>query len=290
MRWVWAPDRRGYLYCASLLYGLTLSNSQALFAAALGLEILVLLADRRLAREVCLANSLLFGAGLWAAHSGYWETLDAFTAKFNVLDGVYLLVGLGSVVTGFALVIRSRHFLGEWKVVWISAAMFLLGLSIYLYSPLASMTNPPLNWAYPRTAEGFIHLVTRGQYERTYPTASLDRLADQLGMYLELAWTDFGGLYLAAALLPFRFLRRMQSPERSWMLGLLAVYLSLVLLLLVVLNPADDRFSREICKVFFSASHVVLAVWAGYGLVLVGVLLGSRGRDRARQPSPSEER
>jgi len=62
------------------------------------------------------------------------------------------------------------------------------------------------------------------------------------------------------------------------------------LLLLVVLNPADDRFSREICKVFFSASHVVLAVWAGYGLVLVGVLLGSRGRDRARQPSRSEER
>ena len=54
------------------------------------------------------------------------------------------------------------------------------------------------------------------------------------------------------------------------MLGLLAVNLCLVFLLLAALNPADDRFSREICRVFLSASHLVLALWAGYGLVVGG--------------------
>ena len=36
--------------------------------------------------------------------------------------------------------------------------------------PLAGMTNPPMQWGYPRTVEGFIHAFTRGQYEKTNPT------------------------------------------------------------------------------------------------------------------------
>jgi hypothetical protein len=55
--------------------------------------------------------------------------------------------------------------------------------------------------------------------------------------------------------------------------GLLAVFLCLALLSLVVLNPGDDRLSRELLKVYFSASYVVLAIWLGQGLMLLGAKL-----------------
>jgi len=89
-------------------------------------------------------------------------------------------------------------------------------------------------------------------------------------MYASSAVSDLGSLYLLAAMVPFFFLHRMRSKERHWILGLVAVYLCLAFLLLLVLNPTSDRESREICSMFFSASHLILAVWAGYGLMLVG--------------------
>jgi hypothetical protein len=58
--------------------------------------------------------------------------------------------------------------------------MLALGLSLYLYVPLASLANPPINWGYPRTAEGFAHTLTRGQYESVRPTDSFSRYAEQL--------------------------------------------------------------------------------------------------------------
>jgi len=73
------------------------------------------------------------------------------------------------------------------------------------------------------------------------------------------------------ALVPLLFLRRMAPKERGRMLALLATYVYLAFLMLAVLNPTVDRNSLELTKVFFSASYVVLALWLGYGLVLLGV-------------------
>jgi tetratricopeptide (TPR) repeat protein len=58
----------------------------------------------------------------------------------------------------------------EWPVVAKKALTLLglgiLGLSVYVYMPLASSRNPPMNWGNTQTWEGFRHVVTRGQYER----------------------------------------------------------------------------------------------------------------------------
>jgi hypothetical protein len=48
--------------------------------------------------------------------------------------------------------------------------LWLLGASFYFYLPLACMTNPPMQWCYPRTVDGFLHALTRGQYEQPSPT------------------------------------------------------------------------------------------------------------------------
>ena len=277
MRWVYEPDRRRYLYGAALVYGLGLSNSQLLFAAALGLEILVMLGDRRLARQICLVNTFLFGAGLWAWHRGDWPIMEAYAREWNVLCLLYFAVGTASALTCGVMIIRSGRLFCECRAASNCGFLVLLGLSIHLYSPVASMTNPPVNWAYPRTAEGFIHLVTRGQYEGISPTASWGRYFGQLGMYVGLTWKDLGALYDLAAILALSLIPTLRSRERRWMLGLLAVYLCLVLVVLVVLNPSFAGNSRAACRVFFSLSHVVLAVWAGYGLVLLGARVSGGG-------------
>ncbi len=58
---------------------------------------------------------------------------------------------------------------------------------------------------------------------------------------------------------------------RTWWYTLLLACLAF--LMLAVLNPSLDRQSRELHKEFFCASYVVLALWLGYGLVLLGGLL-----------------
>lgn len=47
----------------------------------------------------------------------------------------------------------------------------LLGISpllLYLYLPLSSSFNPPINWGNPSTLEGFLWLITGGDYRETY--------------------------------------------------------------------------------------------------------------------------
>ncbi len=164
----------------------------------------------------------------------------------------------------------------EWrpvKTVLISGLAFVIGVSFYFYMPLASMTNPPMNWGYPRTVDGFIHAFTRGQYEKTNPTESLTKFVDQCWMLLEGALDEFGLFHLLLVLVPFAFLMAMRRREQAWLIGQVAIYLCLSVLLIILLNPNSDKQSRDLTKVFFTASHVTLAMFAGYGIALIGGLI-----------------
>src|SRR5207249_4713618 len=104
---------------------------------------------------------------------------------------------------------------------------------------------------------------TRGQYERIQLTETFGKLLRQLQIYGEITASEFGLPYVLLALIPFCVLFRIHSKQRRWILGLLAVYLCLVILMIMLVNPSSDRQSRQICAVFFSVSHIILALWAG---------------------------
>ena len=236
----------------------------------------------------------LVGGGSFAAYLWFTaltkETLGEFCldaaqaavllllAAVPVLGGWAWLLVLVALV-GFAKFAWDTRKLGnEWLVVLLCGVAWVLGAAFYFYMPLAGMTNPPMEWGYPRTVEGFIHAFTRGQYGQTnpsdlfhHPGVFLLQLENMgLGIVDEFNW-----VYAFLALVPFLFFRKMQRRERAWLIGISAIYLCLGVLLLILLNPPADRASQELNRVFFTSSHTLIALLVGYGLTLVAAYMAT---------------
>ncbi|MBL7114286.1 MAG: DUF2723 domain-containing protein [Kiritimatiellae bacterium] len=117
--------------------------------------------------EVTLAVLLYRGALLSLHHpTSYWFAFYVF---------------LNFVFLGLAFA-----FLPNGRTVTLSILAVELGILFYVYMPIVSeLRNPPMNWGYPRTWEGFKHAVTRGQYEKIAPANVFSaRFFDQIGAYL----------------------------------------------------------------------------------------------------------
>jgi hypothetical protein len=276
-RWCWTPRQNRWLFAFAFVYGLSLTSSQILLAAALAMPTLMAVANRELARDVLMTGCVLFVFGLIEAWTGGPSIGFLRDAKIGSLLPLHIIVGLALTLAFVWLVVRTGRVLTEWKRVSGCGVAFVFGLTPYLYVPIASMANPPMNWGYARTVEGFLHLTSRGQYESIRPTKGLKTLAKQGRMYMEVTAKEFGWPFLVVALLPWLSIRRWSGNERAWMLGLFALYVCLTVLLIAVLNPVDHRDGRSAIKVFFTPSYVVLAIWSGLGLMRVAEGMRRRG-------------
>lgn len=188
------------------------------------------------------------------------------------------LVGLAAIAGFVKLTLATRKFPKDWVASILAGLAFSAGMAFYLYMALAGMSNPPMQWGYPRTLEGFIHAFTRGQYEKISPTP-LDHFivtySKQLLMYLDGLDNEFNLVCVLIAIGVFLFYRQMQKRERSWIIGLSGIFLCLGPMLVFLLNPPPDRQARELIRVFFTASHVVVSIGVGYGLALFASFLAT---------------
>ncbi|MBM3846210.1 MAG: DUF2723 domain-containing protein [Verrucomicrobia bacterium] len=294
-------------------------------------------------RDVCIVVAFGCLALIAGSITNHIETFD------NNRSPLFLIwLGLLGSISAFIVLTWFPHLLGterlgpEWRRALTAGVAWAAGSACYLYMPLAGMSNPPLNWGYPRTVTGFIHAFTRGQYERIHPTTDSAQFLKQIdytlidgtlaefslicvvfGLILAIWWvsrqdwspglrrnvtlgytlgvvvlltllsepvsTSFqqnriGALWmlmvavLYIGLLPlfglllnpaFVFWKEMQKREKAWIIMLTAVYAMLGPFLLILLNPAPDRQSQDLNKVFFTASHVLVAMGVGYGVLLV---------------------
>ena len=275
MRWMYIPKDRKYLYWAFFLFGICFNNHQSLVVAAIGLEIAIAAANPRLGRDLFLGNSIFYVIGLIAKWNGAITAFDQNIPLFII----YNSVGFCSIAAFVWLWSQTREMLTQWVPVVLMLLVWLVGLSFYFYMPLTSSTNPPMNWGYPRTWEGFVHAFTRGQYERTNPTTSLFRFTQQMWLYVKGASQEFNPIMMLTALVPFAFFSRMKQREKAWLTGLTGIFFCLAIVLMILLNPPPDRQSQELNRVFFTPSHTLIAIWAGYGVSLVIALLVARYRE-----------
>ncbi len=257
-----------------VVYGLLLTNSQIEFAFAPAIPFLVMIGNQKTGRDMFLLAGILFLAALGGIWMGHSPSLRGQGGQFFI----FIVLGVVTSLMGIGLVVWTRRAFSEWKTILICGGLFLLGLAFYFYLPIASMTNPPINWGYPRTVEGFFHVLTRGQYEKMNPAADVGLFLKQIRLYFVMAGKEFGWLYLPLCLVPFCFLHRMAASERRWILGLLPAYVCLAFLMLAVLNPGVDRQSQELDKVYFPASYIMLAFWMGYGLIILGSRMAKPGK------------
>src|ERR1051326_300845 len=214
--------------------------------------------------------------------------LDACLTAFFLLLIAGLFVNhffLVLMLAALAAVIKfgwdTRRLGLEWLVGLGCGLCWVIGAGFYFYMPLAGMTNPPMEWGYPRTVEGFIHAFTRGQYEKTNPSDLVHHpliFITQLGMLGRGIVEEFGWVYMFLGLIPFLFFLKMHRRERAWLTGITAIYFFLGILLLILLNPPADRQAQGLVRVFFTASHTLISLMVGYGLALVAAYMATHER------------
>src|SRR5436190_12968164 len=305
LRWAYAPHQHRYLYWAFFSYGICVNNHQSLLVIAMGVEVLVWLAEPKLGREMFFWNSLIYAFGfvfrpdiLWGngpvrvifnfigiASLVMWIWLCIFTKKRALEFGrdAVMLGMIGSwamlfggithwaadyvpqlaessmqafvfiVAVGFTaafvwLIRMTKMFSKEWAITLGTGGSWILGAAFYLYMPIAGMTDPPMQWGYPRTLEGFIHALTRGQYDKIHPTAGVGNnpievvssfcstYSMQLWRFLEGLNDEFNFFYLLIALVVFLFFRKMKRRERVWNLGMVALFICVGPFLVLLLN------------------------------------------------------
>ena len=275
LRWIYAPQQRGYLYCAMFFFGICATIHQTLIVAAMGIEIGIACTQPKLGRDLFFGNSLVFVVGLIARHTGVWTSFAQVTPMVVV---IYNTVGVCSLLACIALAIQTRGLMTEWKACGLMALLWLAGASFYFYEAIAGMTNPPMEWGYPRTVEGFFHALTRGQYDKINPTDVIHdpaRFLEQLKTLAAGVADAFNWVYMFFAALPFLFFFKLQRRERNWLITVAAIYPFLGVLLTIFFNANLDRQMTDLLKVFFASSHTVVAILIGYGLALTAAYMAT---------------
>ena len=308
--WMMRPQRHGFLYATLLLYALGIANHQTIvvmalpfMVGALAIGILSIWERRPWQMPVVMPGlsafwelvvAALFGlaAGAWVAAwlqaAGNNGVLAQNVSMF-ILFGPQVSAGMMIFLPAAAGVILLFWFGREgWlnrKTAVICAVAFLLGCSFYLYMPVASSTNPPMNWGYAYTKQGFLHHITRGQYERLniaspfseaffiqiglFTRALLQQFSPRLGFendyLLGLPFMAFAVSTLVVLVVGWKSLNQR---ARSWLIFVWAAFLTTSFGLLTIINPGLDKQNQEINIKFFAPAHGFFAMMIGYGLAL----------------------
>jgi len=161
----------------------------------------------------------------------------------------------------FVFLAVAAIMLPRGRAVAIMILMAQLGFAFYALMPIVSdLRNPPINWGYPRTWEGFLHALTRGQYEKISPADMFSPVfIQQLGSY----FTDLREQFtLPVALLGF-------LPFTAWQIKILGRRINALYVAIALALPA--AFLVLIEEAFGLENVTVLS--AGYKIPTACIML-----------------
>jgi len=194
LAYMWIKNPKDHiLVLLSFVFGIGLTNYMGLALLVPALAIVVLLKNVSLFRDFLVAG-LAFIIILVLIKI---KALPQLLHPAHFTSFIYLTLN-------FIVIILSYYYLPNGRTVALSIIGLEVGLTVYGYMPLASETNPPMNWGYPRTFDGFLHAVTRGQYEQISPTDPFSLLFIRQAIdYLKDVRSQYTLLVAPLAMLPF---------------------------------------------------------------------------------------
>ena len=283
--WMLHPQRHGLLYLTLFIYGLGASNHQTILVMAPPLMVGALAVGlQSLLRE--WRPPMSFGTFVAAFRTFWGLTATAFFSAGVIflirywLDKAHeshvpLVLGVLALLAGLVLLVLFGQL--RWlqrRVALLCTGAFLLGSAFYLYMPIAASTNPPMNWGFTATREGFLHHITRGQYQQLNFASpfSADFWAQTAMFLLSLVSQYTLGLCLfaiAGGVMLALWWSRLNPRGRSWLLFLWAAFLTAGFLLMAIINPNVDRQNWEINIKFFAPAHGFFAILIGCGMALM---------------------
>ncbi len=280
--WMHDTGRRRWLVLLALLLALGMSNHHTLFFVFPAFFIGVWLARRDFFFDflaaICFVSASVLGVFAWLSED-------------ELLIRIGWRLGIAAVALPLLWAFLNRRRPDLRLVSGIFVATWI-GLLVYCYMPLASMTNPPMNWGFASEKRGFFHAVNRGQYsdnlaatikniagpvigcaptpdgreDKRQPSDPLPiKLAKQAGHY-------FGSLeknislplsLLVLCVLPFWAF--FGQKESSWLWFTLAAFVGMAFFQMAVMGTSTDSQAGWVGRTFFLQSHCTFALWIGYG-------------------------
>ena len=169
--WLRRPESLWLLMLPFFLLALSFSNHQLSVALAPLPFLVVLLVRRGIFWDLVVAGAMT----VLVAYLGFAILSGEAPVLKTAIRFFYC------VMAGFVLLVVVRRMRVEWRLVAYLPFVVALGLLPYAYMPLASSTNPPMNWAYTRTPEGFFFSFNRSQYGGSLTQQSLRSLGKLMG-------------------------------------------------------------------------------------------------------------
>ncbi len=228
---------------------------------------------------VLFVFSLFTPAGLWyaIAVAGIEIAVAIFIKRGALLGLTHPLSGAFAFYLSLNFIILAIAWLllPFGKTVSLTVLAAELGVAFYGYMPIASETNPPMNWGYPRTWEGFKHALTRGQYEKIAPTTMFSPLfVKQLGAYFADMRMQFTLILAPFGFIPFAVWSAKVGTFRLNATKI-AVFISGLVAALVVIDKLTGTTQLDVIRLDKWLIAVLLGLaFVGAHAMVVGQLVG----------------
>jgi len=219
--------------------------------------------------EVYSLNAL-FGAVLLVLTLGVIQEIrSGGTAIRNRVLLTFLLgVGLGNhttlglAATPFGIWILWMVWQQQrWRGVldWRPAVGLVLGLSIYVYAPIAASAGPIINWGSPNTLEGFRWLASATLYQGYAFGIESEYVTNRISKTVELLFTQYT---IVGTVIGIAGLTNMWSYSRGF------VYASVASILAIALYSV--AYSTADSFIYLISVFMVFSLWLGVGIALLG--------------------
>ena len=172
-------------------------------------------------------------------------------------------------IFGVFLLVVDFKLLLHFKTILKSSLFFILGLTPYLYLPLASLRNPLMNWGKPDNIVNFFRVITRSQYSRTGESQTMESFIEQLKFYLShLVISQWYPLLLIFAFVGIIIIYKFN--RKYFWFALMFIIMSMPVMTYstnfdITGNSEASIANAEMVAVFYIPSYMLLSLLMGIG-------------------------